>query len=255
MKQFKRILTHFLHDVHEHSERFSQIEQYICANPDAVDNQPTDIQDCIKKFPRLNDYYPTMESFVGPSGGSGSATINIVAGIEPKDEELQSLLTASSECAGISAILGTQYLGCDWSSPQSPMSCDCPYVTPAFLNYLSYKRLYASYYNTHLKAPLYRNALESLLNARRIKLRVRGYLNFDVGLVINIEDRRPLTKENEAITFSGFSGKWLVLNLTHVFNRDRTYETELECASYDLLIGNLDLRNPSDSSSLGIINS
>lgn len=272
MKQFRRILTHFLHDVHEHSDRFSEIGQYICANPDAVDNQPLDIDDCLEKFPRLNNYYPTMETYgvsgtSGASGSSGSAggggsgasgpaiVKNVVQGIEPTDEELQALLVASSECAGICSILGPSFLGCDWSNPTSPMSCDCPYVTKPFLTYLSYKRMSASYYNTPLKAPLYRNALHSLLNCRRINIVVRGYFNFDVGVLINIEDNRPLTPENAAITASGFSGKWVILNLKHVINRDRTYETHLDCASYDLLRGTLNLTTPTDSAALGIIDS
>jgi hypothetical protein len=235
MKQFKRILTHFLHEVHEHDQRFSEIEQYICANPDAVDNQPRDIEDCIAKFPKLAAYKPQPP--------------------EPLDTSIEELLSNASECGGISSIFGVTYLGCEWGHPTSSMSCDCPYVTVPFQTYMAYKRLSSSFYNTPLKTPMLRAAFETLLKARQVKITVRGNFSFDIGQIIEIEDNRPVTKQNESITKSGFSGKWLILNVKHVFNRDYHYECVLDCASYDLLMGELNLLEPTDVSGLEIINS
>jgi hypothetical protein len=235
MKQFKKILTHFLHEVNEHDERFSEVEQYICANPDAVDNQPRDIEDCIAKFPRLSTYKP-----IPP---------------EPINSVIEQLFSSASECSGISNILGTTYFGCEWSHPTSSISCDCPYVSLPFFTYMAHKRLTASFYNTPLKTPMLRAAFETLLKARKISITVRGNFSFDIGQIIEIEDNKPVTKENESISQSGFSGKWLILNVKHVFNRDYHYECELDCASYNLITAELNLLNPGDVSGLGIINS
>lgn len=135
-------------------------------------------------------------------------------GPEPSSLELRKLKDEISECTKIKEVLGEEWLGCVWDDPNSDYNCSCPCIGEKFYEYMKYNRTMATFWNTPLKTPLFRNAQMNLLTANKIMITVPGNFEVKSGQIINIvADVNSADKKSTR----RFSGKWLVYAISHVF--------------------------------------
>ena len=139
---------------------------------------------------------------------------------EPTYLELYKLYNDISECKLIEQVLGKDWLGCEWSNPDSSCSCNCPEQGKNFAKYLEYTRTYATFWDTSHKAPLLRQAQVNLLQAQAITITVGGNDNVFIGSLVQVfVNNSPLLEEK----FKRVSGKWLVSGIQHHFNSLKNY--------------------------------
>lgn len=156
---------------------------------------------------------------------------------EPTDDELDTLLEKTKECAKIEEVLGEDWLGCDWEDPNSFLSCNCPNVGDAFLEYLEYNDTIATFWNTEDYVPLYSVAQRALLNSQKIMISVAGDISIRPGDVVLLEiDGINVGGEDESKrTFtlipnkknSKFNGRWLVQSIKHKIAGVKLHKMEL----------------------------
>ena len=143
---------------------------------------------------------------------------------EPTYLELYRLYQDLSECKLIEEYLGKDWLGCEWSNPESTCSCNCPEQGKYFHKYLEYTRTYAGFWETDHKVPLLRNAQKELLTAQEMVITVAPNDKIKVGSVVEIfVPNLPIVKNK----LKRMSGKWLVSAITHKFNTLRNYTLSL----------------------------
>jgi hypothetical protein len=146
---------------------------------------------------------------------------------EPTYLELYKLYNDLSECKLIESVLGKDWLGCEWSNPDSPCSCNCPEQGKNFAKYLEYTRTYATFWETNHKAPLLRQAQVNLLNSQAITITVGGNDNVYIGSIVEIfVNNVPNLQEK----FKKVSGKWFVTAVDHHFNSLKNYVMTLSLA-------------------------
>jgi hypothetical protein len=143
---------------------------------------------------------------------------------EPTYLELYKLYQELSECKSIEENLGSDWLGCEWSDPDSPCSCNCPEQGKYFNKYLEYTRTYCTFWETEHKTPLLRTAQLELLNAQRMTITIAPNDLVKVGSIIEIFVHNFPNLKNK---FRRISGKWLVTGISHSFNTLRNYTLTL----------------------------
>lgn len=133
-------------------------------------------------------------------------------GKEPSNLEIKLLESQIVECELIKAHpqLGESYLGCVWDDPDSPYNCICPKINKNFPEYMKYSRTTATFWDTPLETPLYRNAQMALMNSNKIQIRLPGDLSLVTGSVVEINASASKPQR--------FSGRWLVTTIKHEFN-------------------------------------
>ena len=133
---------------------------------------------------------------------------------EPTYLELYNLYNELNECKLIEAVLGKEYLGCNFIEPDAPCSCNCPEQGSKFKDYLAYDRTYATFWETPLDLPLRRNAQINQLNAQQIKITVPPNELVRVGEIVELINPNDVPEEtlNE---YKKISGRWLVAEINH----------------------------------------
>jgi hypothetical protein len=139
---------------------------------------------------------------------------------EPTYLELYRLHNDISECKLIEETLGKDWLGCEWSNPESPCSCNCPEQGKYFNKYLQYTRTYATFWETEPKVPLLRIAQTNLYNAQRMSITIPPNSNVKVGSKIAVFIENVPGLKNK---FKKISGHWLVSGIDHKFPTLRNY--------------------------------
>jgi len=143
---------------------------------------------------------------------------------EPTYLELFRLYQDLSECKLIEQHLGKDWLGCVWSDPEAPCSCNCPEQGKFFNKYLEYTRTYATFWETDHKVPLLRQAQTELLEAQKMTITIGANDKVKVGSVIQVFAENLPNLKNK---FKRISGKWLVSGIEHSFPTLRNYIQKL----------------------------
>ena len=189
-------------------------EEYPCANPDGpVDNSecPDDdpfcnCPECTKHLdPKISTEYAPWYVDVWKffTGGGDDVT-------EPTDKELRESAQSIKECDLIKSVLGESWLGCMWKNQEHPSSCDCPCVGEDFKKYIEYTRTSATYWDTPVTTPLWRDAQMMLINSQASVIVLNGDLSLRPGKLINITNKNVSTERERR-----FSGRWLIANISH----------------------------------------
>ena len=110
--------------------------------------------------------------------------------------------------------MGSEYLGCLWSNPNHPSSCECPCVGENFKDYVEYTRTYSTYWDTPKNTPLWRDAQMLLINSQKAMVVLNGDLSLRPGELINIRNELP----NADGKSRRFAGRWLVADVNHIIS-------------------------------------
>jgi hypothetical protein len=188
------------------AEKFIEIKEYRCANPDAAENGgPISITECEQKY---------FQGYTGVTLKPSSP--------EPSDNDLESAFNNLKGCSFINDNMGAQYLGCFPEDPDAFFSCNCPKIGKKFPKLLKFATKNSTFWNTDLRTPLARNAFTKLLMTFKISITVNGNFRLFPGAIIEIVDT-PLL----GFQFNNpkIAGKWLVLSAKHNIGKDRQHET------------------------------
>ena len=140
---------------------------------------------------------------------------------EPTYLELYALYTQLKECDLIKDNLGEEYLGCVWSDPNNPCSCNCPEIGDKFKKYLEYSRTYATFWETPRNTPLLRNSQMEQLFSQKIAILVPTTSKVKVGDIVELIQPNPVSEEFFTKQ-KNLYGKWLVLQINHTFTKNVT---------------------------------
>ncbi len=138
---------------------------------------------------------------------------------EPSYIELYRKYKEIKECELITKNLGPEYLGCIWSDPANPCSCNCPEIGSKFIEYLKYTRTYSTFWDTPRATPLLRKALLSQLGSQQISVKVPATGKIKVGDVININHYGAINLSFERQE-KNLHGRWLVAEIVNSFYKD-----------------------------------
>ena len=138
---------------------------------------------------------------------------------EPTYLELYALYSELKECELIKEHLGEEYLGCVWSDPNNPCSCNCPEIGDKFKTYLEYSRTCSTFWETPRNTPLLRNTQITQLFSQKISILVPATVSVKVGNLIELTQYNigELVPEQKNL-----HGKWLVLAINHIFTKSST---------------------------------
>jgi hypothetical protein len=188
------------------AEKFIEIKQYKCANPDAIEKGgPISIAKCEELY---------FQNYSGVTFKPQET--------EPSDSQLEAAFENLKGCSFISDNMGNQYLGCFIEDPDAFFSCDCPRVGKKFPKLLKLATKNSTFWNTDLRTPMARNSFTKLLGAFKISITVNGNFRLYPGAVIEIIDTPLLGFQYNT---PKLAGKWLVLNAQHTIGKDRHHET------------------------------
>ena len=141
---------------------------------------------------------------------------------EPTYLELYRLEREINECKLVEEELGPEYLGCEYSNPNSTCSCNCPELGEKFQEYLAYTRTYATFWETPFEVPLVRTAQNSQLLSQRLRIKVNFNANVKVGSLVALinENDNPSKTEDE---YKAISGSWMVSSIQHLVSTPSLY--------------------------------
>lgn len=219
-------------------EEHIEAKEYVCANPLAIYGAPPrTTAECLEKFfpgytqnAALND----MVAKLRPSKPSIASDVDSGLPIYEEDPEpdgctLTCAFTETKMCDDIKEKLGDTFLGCFYSEPNAPFSCDCPSFGKDFPKLLSVALKNSTFWNTPLEAPLVRRAFLAFLNATKIKVTIDGNFSIRPGYSVFIND--------PGNSFSGSAhgklhGFWVITAITHTIFKDRHHESTLTLARH-----------------------
>jgi len=144
---------------------------------------------------------------------------------EPSYLELFKKYLDIKECDLIESVLGEEYIGCLWSDPTNPCSCDCPNQGEKFKEYLEYSRTYATFWDTPDATPLIRKALISQIGAQQITISIPPTSVVKVGDIIKIKQLNP--DPNMAVSEKNLHGRWLISEINMSFYKDSNCTQDL----------------------------
>ena len=146
---------------------------------------------------------------------------------EPTYLELYSLYNEIRECDLIEENLGKDYLGCIWSDPNNPCSCNCPEIGKKFAEYLKYTRTYATFWGTPNHVPLHRMSLMNQLSSQQMSITVAATDTVKIGDIIRIYHENPQTPTLYLNKEKVLSGKWMVIGMNYKFLKETVQYLEL----------------------------
>lgn len=188
------------------AEKFIEIKEYKCANPDAVEKGgPISIAKCEELY---------FQNYTGVTLKPEEA--------EPSDSQLDAAFENLKGCSFISDNMGIDYLGCYIEDPDAFFSCNCPKVGKKFPKLLKFATKNSTFWNTDLRTPLARNSFVSILSSFKVTIVVNGNFRLYPGAIIEIIDN-PLP--GYQYNTPKLSGKWFVLSAIHSIGKDRHHET------------------------------
>ncbi len=217
----------------EIDEEHIEAKEYICANPLAIYGaSPRTVDECLEKFfpgytqdAALNDMVGKIRPSKTPTQSSTETTLLIYEeDPEPDGCTLTCAFTETKLCDDISKKMGDNFLGCLYSEPNAPFSCDCPKYGKDFPKLLAAALKNSTFWGTPFESPLARRAFIALLNATKIQVTIDGTFAVRPGYKVNIED---IPREYSGNNFGKLHGNWIVLNVNHRIFKDRHQETTL----------------------------
>ena len=189
---------------------------YECANPDGpvlVPPKPTDPDELEEYDPYIN----CPAQYLRPDrlkGATAQGPDGVTADFnEPSCDDLKNLEAEINECNLIRENLGEDYLGCLFSNPTAPNSCNCPEQGPEYLNYLEHSRTYATFWDTPIETPLRREAQMIQLGYQKANGVLPGDFSLKPGEVITV-DIDP--GEGSAYPDKRQAGRWMVTGASHL---------------------------------------
>lgn len=219
-------------------EEHIEAKEYVCANPLAIyGSSPRTVPECLEKFfpgytqnAALND----MVAKLRPSKPSISSDMSSGLPIYEEDPEpdgctLTCAFTETKMCDDIKEKMGDTFLGCFYSEPNAPFSCDCPSFGKDFPKLLNIAIKNSTFWNTPLEAPLVRRAFLAFLNATKVKVTVDGNFSIRPGYSVFIND--PGNSFSESAT-GKLHGNWVITAITHTIFKDRHHESTLTLARH-----------------------
>jgi len=130
---------------------------------------------------------------------------------EPSYLDLYKAYLETNECEQIKKVLGPQYLGCIWSDPKHPCSCNCPEQGVSFADYLAATRTYATFWDTPSSAPLLRAAQIGQLTRQTLQIEVGNLQdNIELGKFVEIDSDKDIM---------AFEGPWMITAITYNFSK------------------------------------
>lgn len=134
---------------------------------------------------------------------------------EPTYLELEMLKHKINECSLIEEYLGKEWLGCEFSDPNSSCSCNCPEQGPHFKDYLEYTRTYSTFWECPLDLPLRRRAQISQLISQRVRILINPNDKIKLGSIIELHNPNDLPDSTKN-KFKKISGRWMVAEISHI---------------------------------------
>jgi hypothetical protein len=208
-------------------------KDYMCANPLAIYGSfPRNTDECLEKFfpgYTQNSDLNEMVAKLRPSKPSiasdkGSGLPIYEEDSEPEGCELTCAFSDTKMCDKIDQRLGETFLGCYYSEPNAPFSCDCPFFGKDYPKLLTAALKNSTFWNTPLEVPLARRAFLALMNASKIQVTIDGTFNVRPGYKVNIYD---IPNQYADAQPGKLNGDWIVMAINHKIFKDRHQETTL----------------------------
>lgn len=222
----------------------SSKDGYACANisiTKGFTSAPMTIQECFERFPDISQMADALgirlEKTVGndeiynfwTGPGTGPIFDQINNPLTPGDLNLRE---TSKECNLVDAVLGSDWLGCLWGSPEASFSCTCPYIGNKFEAYLKHRLTVATFWNTPKYVPVQRREFaDEFEYGNRIEIVVDGDHTLHPGLVVEIDVTAASGYPYYfAAVDSTLNGKYWIIEVKQVFSSGGTHETRLTLA-------------------------
>ena len=218
--------------------------RYECANPDGpvtAPRRPTTEEELETWDPYINcpAQYLRPDAFIDESGeliiGAGGT-----ADREPSCDEIKDLEAEINECDMIRTELGEDYLGCLFSNPKAPNSCNCPEQGTKYKDYLEHSRTYATFWDTPKETPLRREAQMIQFGYQTAVGLVAGDFTLKPGETIYIDVDAG---DNSKYPVKRSGGTWMVTKLEHIITSGNHY-MKVTCKR-DSVPNNLDIEEDS----------
>ena len=135
---------------------------------------------------------------------------------EPTKLEIEELRKEIKEdqCEFIERDLGPEYIGCVYSDPDLPYSCNCPERGELFEDLLGLYRTRATFWSTPNKTPLRRNAQMIQLTSQNSVGVLNGDLTLRPGSIIAVSIPHSVSQSNR-YRFKRMGGRYMVGKITH----------------------------------------
>ena len=188
---------------------------YECANPDGpviAPRRPTDPDELEEYDPYINcpAQYLRPDKLKGATAqGPDGITADFT---EPTCQELKNLEVEINECDLIRENLGEEYLGCLFSNPTAPNSCNCPEQGSEYLNYLEHSRTYATFWDTPNETPLRREAQMIQFGYQKASGVLPGDFSLKPGQVITVDIDPGV---GSFYSDKRQAGRWMVTGASH----------------------------------------
>jgi len=214
-------------------EEHIEPKDYMCANPLAIYGSfPRTVSECLEKFfpgYTQNSELNEMLAKLRPSKPSISSDIDSDLPIyeedsEPERCELTCAFSDTKMCDKIEERLGETFLGCYYSEPNAPFSCDCPFFGKDYAKLLTAALKNSTFWNTPFEAPLARRAFLALMNATKVQVTIDGTFKVRPGYKVNIYD---IPNQYSGAQLGKLNGDWIVMAVNHKIFKDRHQETTL----------------------------
>lgn len=219
-------------------EEHIEAKEYVCANPLAIyGSSPRTVPECLEKFfpgytqnAALNDMVAKLRPSKPPISSDKSTGLLIYEeDPEPDGCTLTCAFTETKMCDDIKEKMGDTFLGCFYSEPNAPFSCDCPSFGKDFPKLLNIAIKNSTFWNTPLEAPLVRRAFLAFLNATKVKVTVDGNFSIRPGYSVFINDPGNSFSGSATGKLHGF---WVITAITHTIFKDRHHESTLTLARH-----------------------
>jgi hypothetical protein len=213
---------------------------YQCANSSitrGITLGPSSLEDCFSRFPGIS-YIAKSVGFIKPFGATGytysvwtgptgcppTQSLLNAGGVIPVDTYFD---TSSEECLQTSHILGNDWIGCLWGTPNASYSCACPEVATKYEAYVKLRLNDASFWATPVETPVKRTEfVDAIQYGRKVDLTIAGDFNIKVGQVINLR-----TNGISGFPFSNnpasLNGYYYITGIKHVITNSGTHEMAL----------------------------
>lgn len=132
---------------------------------------------------------------------------------EPTKDQIRESIESIKECDYIKSSSlpdAESWMGCLWKDQNHPSSCDCPCVGENFKNYIEYTRTSATYWDTPVETPLWRDAQMALINSQQASIMLSGDLSLRPGEIINITNKNIGSGKERRM-----GGRWLIAEIQH----------------------------------------
>lgn len=219
-------------------EEHMENKEYVCANPLAIYGyQPRSVEECLNNFfagwtigggetlQMVAKLRPSEKTASGVDGQGNPTGLDFWEEIpEPGGCTLTCAFVKTKFCDELSKKLDDSYLGCFYHEPNSPFSCNCPYIGKNFHKILTVALKHSTFWNTPYETPLMRKAFMAFLNSIKVEINVEGNFNLKPGKkVFIIDTQNPQFSKR----LGKLHGDWFIVSASHRIFKDRHFETTL----------------------------